>query len=164
MDEWRQIDNSIYEVNMRGQVRNTKTGKILSSQRLRNGYPSVVIYQEKIPKDKLIHRAVLEAFRGRSDLHADHINRIKTDNRLENLRWVSPSQNNFNKDWTNAKVRSNSLSGIKNISVRDDYLVVKIIRNKKIVLRKRCPTVEEAIRVRDEFLNRERQIAGFKTE
>ena len=28
----------------------------------------------------------------------DHINRIKDDNRVENLRWVNHSENNLNKD------------------------------------------------------------------
>lgn len=39
------------------------------------------------------HRAVMYAFHGKSNLHIDHINSIKTDNSLANLRYVTPRQN-----------------------------------------------------------------------
>ena len=43
------------------------------------------------------HRLIMLAFVGESDKDVDHINRIKTDNRFENLRYVTPSENNLNK-------------------------------------------------------------------
>ena len=36
-----------------------------------------------------VHRLIMMAFVGFSDQEIDHINRIKTDNRLENLRYLS---------------------------------------------------------------------------
>nr|WP_255481829.1 HNH endonuclease [Amycolatopsis sp. SID8362] len=43
----------------------------------------------------LVHRAVLAAFIGPcpSGWHGCHRNQVKTDNRLENLRWDSPKGN-----------------------------------------------------------------------
>ena len=41
----------------------------------------------------------------------DHINRIKTDNRLENLRWATCSENN-----QNVGIRKDNTSGHNNIS------------------------------------------------
>jgi hypothetical protein len=41
----------------------------------------------------LVHRLVLLAFVGASDLKIDHINMVKTDNRLENLEYVTDREN-----------------------------------------------------------------------
>lgn len=43
------------------------------------------------------HRLIMLAFVGESDKEVDHINRIKTDNMFENLRYVTPNENNWNK-------------------------------------------------------------------
>jgi len=42
---------------------------------------------------KNIHRLVMAAFHGESDLHVDHINGIKDDNREVNLRYVTLREN-----------------------------------------------------------------------
>ena len=50
------------------------------------------------------HRLIMEAFVGPSDKDVDHINRIKTDNRFENLHYCTRTENNLNRDWVdNAK-------------------------------------------------------------
>jgi len=52
----------------------------------------------------LAHRLIMMAFVGESQQEVDHINRIKTDNRFENLRYCTRSENNLNKDYVgNAK-------------------------------------------------------------
>ncbi|ASZ71334.1 HNH endonuclease [Lactococcus phage 38507] len=42
---------------------------------------------------ELVHRIVMSAFKGESELTVDHLNGIKTDNRLENLEYVTLSEN-----------------------------------------------------------------------
>lgn len=56
-------------------------------------------------KLKLVHRLILMTFNpveGMEDLIVDHINGKRTDNRLENLRWVTQKQNTKYKikNWT----------------------------------------------------------------
>ena len=48
-----------------------------------------------------VHRLIMMAFVGESQQEVDHINRIKTDNRFENLRYCTRSENNLNKDYVN---------------------------------------------------------------
>lgn len=61
-----------------------------------DGY-SVIRLNNKFYK---VHRLIALAFHSRSDesLEVDHINRNRADNRPENLRWVTHSENNNNKD------------------------------------------------------------------
>ena len=49
-------------------------------------YKHVIIALQFIPNDDPINKT-----------QVDHINRVKTDNILSNLRWVSPSENNKNR-------------------------------------------------------------------
>lgn len=44
-----------------------------------------------------LHQFVYWYFHGRTAEMIDHINGVRTDNRIENLREVTPSQNNFNR-------------------------------------------------------------------
>lgn len=67
---------------------------------IRNGYLRIEINK----KAYSIHRLVYETFVGPipQNMVIDHINGIKDDNRLENLRCISQSENAINaqKKWT----------------------------------------------------------------
>jgi hypothetical protein len=65
-------------------------GKILKQPVLGNGYKHVMLLIAGKSKLISVHRLVAINFIDNPDSkdHVDHINTIKTDNRIENLRWV----------------------------------------------------------------------------
>ena len=102
---WKPIKNyeGLYEVSNMGRVRSlnyrrSEKEKILKNIECNNGYFQVGLV--KLGKRKIfsVHRLVAEAFipnpEGKPCI--DHINTIRSDNRVENLRWVTYEENNNN--------------------------------------------------------------------
>lgn len=69
--------------------------KILSQIRQKSGYMRVLLYRDGVRKFVPVHRVVAEAFiENKDNLPCiDHINAIRSDNRVDNLRWVTHKQN-----------------------------------------------------------------------
>lgn len=86
-----------YEVSDLGRVRNVKFGRILKPQKDPNGYLHVVLSKKRKRKTIYIHKLVAICFLGHlpsgMTITIDHVNGIKTDNRLENLELVSMREN-----------------------------------------------------------------------
>lgn len=93
--EWKQIRDLNYEASIHGEIRNLKTGRIIKQRVSTDGYLITDIQINKKNKTFKTHRLIAETFYGIPDegLQVDHINRIKTDNRVENLRWVTIKEN-----------------------------------------------------------------------
>lgn len=94
---FRKSNRGIYEVSNMGRIRLQTTA---GTMKLICSYPSGGNKSSRYPclsfnDSKYVHRIVAEAFIANPDNLpcVDHINGDKTDNRVENLRWVSYSQN-----------------------------------------------------------------------
>lgn len=95
---WEQIDSHPdYFVSSLGRVYSTRTRRYLTPKLTPDGYEKVSLVNEgEARKQFFVHRLVLEAFKGKQDgLVANHINHNRSDNRLENLEWVTYSMNNI---------------------------------------------------------------------
>jgi hypothetical protein len=62
-------------------------------------------------KEILVHRLIYLMHHGHAPERIDHINGVRDDNRIENLREASCSENNYNQ-----KISSKNTSGCKNVS------------------------------------------------
>lgn len=85
---------SNYAVSNLGNVKNIERDRIMKATQGKHGYLGIILRYGP-PKHHLIHRLVAQAFLENKDdsPEVDHINNIKTDNRVENLRWISSSNN-----------------------------------------------------------------------
>jgi len=82
----------IYKVSDLGNICNVGTGRILKPNRNKH-YDQVCLYRNGSRTKPTIHRVVMEAFIGKSNLIIDHINEVKRDNRLCNLEYVTIREN-----------------------------------------------------------------------
>ncbi|WP_072060264.1 HNH endonuclease [Enterobacter sp. BIDMC92] len=110
-------------------------------------------------KDVPEHRAIWSFYNGviPSGYVIDHINGVRDDNRIENLRLATVQQNASNKS-----SKSKTATGYRNITfnprLKTNPYRVTVIKNKVSYIAK-CPTLEEAIEIAKEM--RERYYGEF---
>ena len=109
MEEWRDVVGyeNLYQVSNLGNVKSldrvidterglrTFKGRMLKQCKLKIGYMSVGLSKGSDLKTMYIHRLLMEAFYGLDidKVCVNHINGDRSDNRIENLEWVSYLEN-----------------------------------------------------------------------
>ena len=126
-----------------GRVQNKKTKRYLKNKTNSNGYICLKVCKDGITKNLSIHRLIALHYIPNPDnkICVDHINRDRSDNRIDNLRWATHSENSQNRTIT----ERNKL-GIQNISYnksKDSYRYRKEINGVKHS--KYFKTIEDAI-------------------
>jgi hypothetical protein len=94
MEIWKNIkDYPNYEISNLGNVK--RLDKLKSNELVKSGYYRTTLFKNQIGKHFFIHRLVALAFIDNLENkpQVNHINGIKTDNRLKNLEWVTRSEN-----------------------------------------------------------------------
>lgn len=134
---WKPIKGfeGLYEISNKGNVRSLDRyvmngnrccllkGKPIKPYLTLKGYLIVDLYKNSQRTHYLIHRLIAEAFiPNPNNLPCiDHINTIRTDNRVENLRWCSCKENMNNpltREHINIKIRSKEVQEKRLATVR----------------------------------------------
>lgn len=110
MEQWRDVKGyeGLYKVSDQGRVLSvprqlpqghTIPGRMKQQTPDEYGRPRVFLYRDGKQKTCRVHKLVLEAFVGECPpgMECCHLNDIKTDNRLENLRWDTRSANQIDR-------------------------------------------------------------------
>jgi len=162
---WKPIPGyeSLYEVSNQGRIKRLpgtpkcNTERILTPPYSKTGYRFIFLHKKGTPKSHYVHRLVLCAFVGPlpENHEVNHKNGIHDDNRLENLEYVTRSENMLHRyrilekpachgeQHRSAKLTENQVREIRNLidktAVRElsrrynvDERVIRDIRDRRI--------------------------------
>lgn len=92
MGRIRSLDREVNTSNNRSRIIKGEIKKVYKNKR---GYLQVNLYKENTYKTFRVHRLVAEAFIPNPNNlpYIDHINCVRDDNRVENLHWVTHTEN-----------------------------------------------------------------------
>ena len=85
-----------YEVSNMGKVKSLITNKIMRTCVSKKGYRVASLYRagEKKTRNYLVHKMVMDSFVGELEgFQVNHVNGDPSDNRLQNLEYVTPREN-----------------------------------------------------------------------
>lgn len=99
-ENWRDIPGyeGLYQASNKGRVKSlpraTTSGRVMKLfTNPRNGYVYVCLCKNNKPKGYRVHRLVMAAFYGASNLQVNHIDGDKRNNCLDNLEYCTQSEN-----------------------------------------------------------------------
>jgi hypothetical protein len=123
-----------------------KIGDVINTSDCNDGYLRVQI----LGKAYRLHRLAFLYMTGRfPDSLSDHINGIRTDNRWENLREATYSQN-----CKNIKVAKNNTLGVKGVFKSNNGWVARAMHNKKYHYLGFFKTMDDASKAYTDFIKK----------
>ena len=97
MELWKDIPNyeGLYQASTEGEIKSYYTGKILKQEISKNGYCKVMLCKNRKRKLYSVHRLIAVTYLNNynENLQVNHINGIKTDNKIKNLEMVTCKEN-----------------------------------------------------------------------
>ena len=142
--------------------------KLLKHRLGTHGYYYVTLCHNGKQKHIQIHRLVAILFIPNPDVKntVDHINRIKIDNRLENLRWANMSEQTLNQELKENTTGYPFIAKSKNKNCKSGFcFMCQIKRNGKHVLSTGRTKLEDAVElVRTFLLENEYIFDGYDEE
>ena len=146
MEEWKIIeDYPNYSISNIGNIKNNKTGKFLKPSINLDGYLQLNLCNDGKRKAYRFHRLLaltfLQKIEGKNIV--DHIDRNKLNNSLDNLRWVSISENNRNINKKNGTL--SIYRGVSFHKINNKFISSIKINNKTIYLGRYKTEKEAAI-------------------
>ena len=90
---WKDFYN--YRVSSNGKIYSKNKNKLMKPFTDKDGYKRITLKTNGKMQKFYIHRLVLEVFKGKNEFKniCNHINKIRNDNRLINLEWVTNKEN-----------------------------------------------------------------------
>jgi hypothetical protein len=145
---WKPVEGyPNYSVSSFGKVKNVLTRKVLKQRIKKDGYRSVTLVKNTKRKHFQVHRLVAIAFIDNPDNKpfVDHINNVRKNNNIWNLRWCTRTENN-----RNCSISKANTSSVKGVSFYKYAWCAYIQVNGKTIHLGRFPTLEQAKEVRQQ--------------
>lgn len=140
---WKPLKNfeSTHLISNLGNIKCISTDKLLNILKHSRGYNAINININKTKNHLLLHRLLAINFIDNPNNYTqvNHINGVKTDNRLENLEWISPSNNmkhafktglNKQSDFQKEVLRKRVSKKVINIETNEIFSSVKLAAEK----------------------------------
>ena len=97
LEIWKDIEGyeGLYQVSSWGRVKNSRTGRVLKAGKHKDGYLQVLLCKNGKRTTYRVHRLVAQAFipNPQNKPQVNHIDEDKENNRVENLEWVTNTEN-----------------------------------------------------------------------
>lgn len=91
---WKVIPElDMYEISNMGKIKSKRKNKLMNLVEDSDGYLIICLHQNKKQFNKKVHRLIIEAFNGKSELEVNHKDGNKKNNKLDNLEYCTMMQN-----------------------------------------------------------------------